>query len=531
MIKILFGSVLFVILYNLLFYPTVVGMGLGVFFAILNAYLFFVRTKQPGNLPLAVGSSLLAVLFATAIGWRANGMVQELDFLIAVFFTVVSAYFYKKEKTFRWDIISFLAVPLAAGGEFLASSLQFIFDHHGATLTSRHKAIFVPIVRGIVIAIPIVVILFKLLSGADPIFATLFGTLTFTPSWQLIISLSLFTVAFFWGITAVKDRFHLHAIPPEAIQEKESLSIEALIVSLGTAILFGLFLYVQFQYLFLEVPETQLQHLGINIATYSEYVRQGFFQLLIAAGIATSIVAFGARTIHAIENKFKLLLQGSMVILTLETELLLLSAAKRLSLYAGAHGLTISRILGIIFLVWLSAVLIILMYSLVKRIKRLYFFIAIFAITTGALVSVNVVPIDSIVAKSYPPTVNGQIDYIYIANLSSDARDAWPSIIKYAQNEWQNLAKIDSPTVEQERQVVSIRLVLSRLERTVFLLDTYPLIKWQAFNYSEYQARRLIQANRPLFDQIKVLREGIRKKEQKWADAQIKRDQQNQYKR
>lgn len=527
MIKILFGSVLFVALYNLLFYPTVIGIGLGAFFALVNVYLFFVRTKQPGNLPLAAGCSLLAVLFATAIGWRANGMVQELDFLIAVFFTVVSAYFYKKEKTFRWDIISFLAVPLAAGGEFLASSLQFIFDHHGATLTPRHKAIVVPIVRGIVIAIPIVVILFKLLSGADPIFATLYGPLTFSPSTQLIISLALFTGAFFWGITAVKDRFHLHAIPPEAIPEKESMSIEALIVSLGTAILFGLFLFVQIQYLFLEVPETQLQHLGINIATYSEYVRQGFFQLLIAAGIATTIVAISARKIHSMARPFKLVLQGSMMVVTIETELLLLSAAKRLSLYAGAHGLTISRILGMIFLVWLSAVLILLIYSLVKRIKRIHFFIALFVISTGALVSVNVVPIDSIVATSYPPTVNGQIDYIYIANLSSDARDAWSSIIRYAQNEWQTLSKLDSPTVDQERQVMSITLALTRLERTVFMLDTYPLITWQAFNYSEYQARRLIQANRPLFDQIPVIKEGITKKEQEWSDAQIKWNQQN----
>lgn len=519
MIKILFGSVLFVTLYNLLFYPTVIGIGLGVLFALFNAYLFFVQTKQPGNLHLAVGSSLVSVLFAAAVGWRANGLVQQIDLLMALFFTVVAAYFYKNEKPFHWGIISFLGLPLAALGEGLMSSFQFVSHHHGASAA---------IGWGIVIAIPIMVILFRLLSGADPIFAKLYGPLTFSPSWQLIISFVIFTFAFFWGVTTVKDRFQRWNIKPEAIPEKESTGIEALIVSLGTAILFGLFLSVQIQYLFLEVPETQLQHLGINISTYSEYVRQGFFQLLIAAGIATTMVAYSARRIHLMVSTGKRLLQSGMMVVTLETELLLLSAAKRLSLYAGAHGLTISRILGTIFLLWLCTALVVLVYSIVKRVKRMYFFFIFFAITMGAMVSVNVLPIDAIIATSYPPTVNQEIDYIYISMLSSDARDAWPSVIHFAQNEWQALAIMESPTVDQTRKVKSITIALSRLGRTVDYLDhKYALPTWQAFNYSEYQAYRLVQANRPLFDQIQVLKEEIAKKEQEWSDAQIKRNQQN----
>ena len=50
--------------------------------------------------------------------------------------------------------------------------------------------------------------------------------------------------------------------------------------------LFAFFLIIQLKYLFLHVEESDLKNLGINIATYSEYVRQGFFQLLIAATIA-----------------------------------------------------------------------------------------------------------------------------------------------------------------------------------------------------------------------------------------------------
>lgn len=532
MIKILFGSVLFVTLYNLLFYPTVIGIGLGVLFAILNAYLFFVRMKQPGNLHLAVSCSLVSVLFAAAIGWRANGMVQTINLAMALFLTVVAAYFYKYEKVFPWSIIAFLATPLAAVGEGLISSLQFISHRYQATQTKHRNATLVPIGRGVIIAVPILFILFKVLAGADPIFARIYGAPTFSLSPQLIISLVLFTAAFFWGITAVKDRFLLRNIPSEAIPEKASMSIEALMVTLSTAILFGLFLIVQLQYLFLDVPETQLQHLGINMTTYSEYVRQGFFQLLCAAGIATTIIAFSVRNIHFVTNSLKRVMQTSMIVVTLETELLLLSAAKRLSLYTGAHGLTVSRIFGIIFLMWLSAILVVLMYRIVRRVKGIYLFLSWMVITAGALMSVNILPIEAIIGTKYPPTINGQIDYQYIAMLSSDASASWIPVILHAQREWQTLGSVDIPTDEQTRNVASITLTLTRLGRTVDYLDKkYTAIKWQAFIDSEYQAYRLIQANRPLFDQIQILRDEIKKKEQKWSDAQIKRNQRDPIRR
>lgn len=531
MIKILIGSLLFVGLYNLFFYPTAIGIGLGLLFAILHIYLFFVRTKHPKNLFLAVGLSILSVFFAGAIGWRANGFVQEIDLLLALFLTICAAYFYKKEHVFTWGMFSFFIVPLAALGESLVSGYQFFTQNSFASHTQSHKAVY-GFLRGVIIAIPVLVVLFKLLSGADPIFAKLFGNVSFSVSLQAIISLFLFTLAFFWGITTVKDRFFITHIENEKPEIKGSIPIEALVVTVSAALLFGLYLYIQIKYLFIQVPEIQLQHLGINIKTYSEYVRQGFFQLLIAAGIATSIVAYILQTFHTIARKQKLPLQLSMMVLTLETEFLLVSAAKRLYLYAGAHGLTISRILGIVFLVWLSTVLLLMVVGTVKRIKKMYFFIIFFVITMSAFISINVLSIDSIIATSYPPTVNEEVDYIYITMLSPDAAISWPSFIRHAQDQWQTLAKADIPSLDQTRKVGSLNISLTRLGKKVDYLDRkYPITKtWQAFNFSEYQAYMLIQTNRPLFDQILSLKEAIAQKEREWSNARLKLNQQNQKK-
>lgn len=555
--KIIIGSLLFVGFYNLLFYPTVIGIGLGVLFAGLHIYLFSVRTNHVKTPFLAVGLSILSVFFATAIGLRANWIVQAIDLLVALFLSVCAAYFYKKEKQYSWGIFSFFIVPFAALGESLISGYGFLTHNNVATHAQSNKSKYYSIFRGVAIALPVLYVLYVLLSRADPIFAGLFRNLSFSLSTQATISLSLFTLGFFWGITKVKDRFLIKNSEKQKIGKKEDNAIEALIVTGSAALLFAVFLYIQIEYLFLQVPETQLQHLGINIKTYSEYVRQGFFQLLIAAGIATSIVACFLQTIHIMAQKQKFYVQLSMILLTLETEFLLISAAKRLYLYADAHGLTRSRIFGIVFLVWLSAVLILMLIGTVKQIKRMYFFISFFLITLVAFVSINILSIDSIIATSYPPTVNKEIDYVYIARLSPDAASSWPSIIQRAQVEWDTLAKLTSPSDDQTRKVNNLHSALTLLRGNVFELDrkytTDPkkymslytdtengpdasyarwkegnLVKtWQAFNISEYQAYRVIQQNLNLFNQIQPLIMTIAQKEQDWSDARDKVNQKN----
>ncbi len=260
--KIIVGSFLFVGLYNLLFYPTLIGIGLGVLFAALHVYLYFVRATHVRNLFLAVGLSILSIFFAGAIGWRANWIVQAIDLLLALFLSVCAAYFYKKEKQYSWGIFSFLIVPFAALGESIISNYQFLTHNSIATHAQSNKMVYLAIFRGVVIATPVLVVLYVLFSRADPIFAKLFGNVSFSLSRQAIISLSLFTLGLFWGITTVKDRFLIKSAETDKTGEKEGNLIETLVVTGSAALLFAVFLYIQIEYLFLQVPETQLQHLG-----------------------------------------------------------------------------------------------------------------------------------------------------------------------------------------------------------------------------------------------------------------------------
>lgn len=532
--KIILGSFAFVGLFNILFYPTVLGIGIGLLFFFFHLYLFVVRSKEATHVRFALLLSIISILFATLIGVIANGVVQTLDLLLAIFLSFVAGYFYKKETPFPFTIFSFLLAPLRV---LVASSISinnFFSSHKLKKSSEKYTAMYNAIFRGVIIAVPILFILFFLLSSADPIFHTITSSISFSLSTQFVISLVLFFVCFVWGITRVKDALGSEQKAKLFTISGEKLVVESLIVTLSAATLFAVFLVIQLRYLFLQVPETELYQLGINAQTYSEYVRQGFFELLIAATIASSILAFVLQYLHRLITQHKLYVKIGMLFLTLETELLLLSAGKRLYLYEQAHGLTRSRFFGIVFLFWLSFILMLLFIAIVKKIDKKYFFTALLAITISAFVASNSIPVDALIATKYQPTINHEIDYGYIMGLSPETSDSWFFFITKAEKSWKTLASKKQPTDDEQRKVTELRIALGELNQTIMYLDkkytkqskNYTPVRtqyfsenqntWQAFNISEYQAYQKIQKHRQLFMKVEILIKEIDKKQSMW---------------
>jgi hypothetical protein len=239
-----------------------------------------------------------------------------------------------------------------------------------------------------------------------------------------------------------------------------------------------------------------------------------------------------------------------MLVLTLETELLLVSAGKRLYLYAHAHGLTTSRIFGMIFLLWLSLVLLLLLGAILRKMKRVYFFGAFFVITALSFISFNIFSMDGLIATKYPPTINKEVDYTYILSLSPEAAQAYPPFMQFAKKEWGELSAKTLPTEDENRRREELRPELWRLQRIVFYLDrkyttdskkyihiydtetekrldkefSASLKTWQAFNSSEYTAYLLIRENRSLFDQIPAMLTNISEREKVWIEESARRN-------
>jgi hypothetical protein len=532
--KILIGSIVFVGIYNFLFYPTLPGVGLGVLFLLIHLYLYLVRHPKTQNLPAAICLSITSITFAAFTGWRANGVVQFWDIFLAVTLSFVSGYLYKLEAKFSGGLFSSLFIPISTFFYSLFSALNF-FSHRQHQIKHPDRSdLYKGILRGLIIAVPIVFLLFLLLIGADPIFRTLIESFSFSVSPQFVLSIIILVICLVWGITQISTALNLVIGKILPYEGNDKPLVESLVVSASIVLLFTGFLCFQIRYLFLSVPELDLKHLGINVATYSEFVRQGFFQLLMAAAISGSVIAFIIRYLHRIKLPEVIYLKISLIILTLETELLLVSAGKRLFLYEQAHGLTRSRIFGIVFLIWLAIFLIIFFAATIKKIKSINILRTLIILTITAFVSLNIIPIDRLIATKYPPTVNHEIDYIYLMSLSPEISEIWPKFINGAQNKLnqltQNRTKLENVDFTK---LMELNIPLNEINNWVYYLDhkynpnpdkyipliydqhkfEYPQpigkLKWQTFNLSEYQAYQNIYNHREDFMKLKPLLEEI----------------------
>lgn len=497
------AALIFVVLYNLLFFHTQPGLGTGLTFLFLNFYFFTVKDTNAKNLSVAVLASIVSTTFAFLFILRASGVVQLIDIAAATFFSLVALYFYKYQGQFSFAVARFISLPLVVTGSSVGGFFK-LFQADSWSGTSLEQRSASSLIRGLVITIPTFVVLLFLLVQADPIFNKLTSNIFSGVGERIVKSVIIFLGLLGLGLATYK-------VQEELVGEKivEGKSHELIVIIGSVTALFAAFILVQFRYLFSSVGERELAELGINSLTYSEYVRKGFFELLIAASIACGLLLYVLRYFEKLRGKLAVVVHLFSTILTIETGFLLLSAVKRLLLYADAHGLTRARVFGFVFLVWLGILLIIFLVQLFQRVKQQWFFASVVVATLFVLMLVNIINIDGLIATSYKPTVNGEIDYYYIANLSPDAEESWQSAIEDAVATVSRLEGIANISPEQNRQLYYRNFTLRKLQEKIdYLLhkyDTKEGISWQAFNISEYLTYKKVAANRKFYEQIPVL--------------------------
>ncbi|MEX2028120.1 MAG: DUF4153 domain-containing protein [Candidatus Curtissbacteria bacterium] len=506
--KTLIASFVFVLLFNLFFYRAIFGISTFLFFAALNALFFFNRLDNKKNLLIGAFFSGASCLFALFFAFRASEINFAVNFLGAVFFSLAALYFYRKEKDYKFNIFEFLATPPFV----FAGSAVGLFQNLGKEMNSNKKnKSLLAIIRGAIIAIPVVLVLFFILNSADPIFSR-FSQLFFQDIGQRFwVSLVVFAATLFLGLTKITSIFDSE----KPVGAREGKLQELLVIVGSVAILFALFILVQVRYLFVQVSEQDLASLGIKSLTYSEYVRKGFVELLIAASIGSLVVVYALRFLRHVAGKKWL--QVALGVLVVEVGLLLWSDFQRLVLYQAEHGLTRIRVFGFIFLLWLLVVLVVLFVRVFWKIKRKILFWAIVVSSVVALSVASFVNIDGLVATKFVPTVNDEVDYYYISSLSADAASGWQGLILDAEGKIGELEEKSAISAEDNRQLYWRQKALENLvSKLSFLLNKYGTAnqlaawnqlaltddapnaeprKWQNFNLSEFMAYGKVTAD------------------------------------
>ncbi len=502
-IRIIALSATFVLLYNMLFFHTQPGLGTALLFLLLNLYFFTVKGSNTKNLPIAVLASVIGTVFAFLFIVRASGVVQFIDIVAGIFFSLVALYFYKYHGQFSFQIARFVSLPFVVIAHSIGGFLK-LFRADSWSETPLEGKGTVSLIRGLIIAIPTFAVLLFLLIQADPIFNKLTQNIFSGIGERTVKSLIIFLALLGFGLATYK-------LQEQTSEERiaEGKSHELVVITGSVIALFAAFILVQFRYLFSSVGERELAELGINSLTYSEYVRKGFFELLVASSVACGLLLYVLRYFKQLRGKLAVVVHLFGTILTIETGFLLLSAVKRLLLYADAHGLTRARIFGFVFLIWLGILLIIFLVQLLQRVKQQWFFGSIVAATLFVLMLVNIINVDGLIATSYKPTVNGEVDYYYLANLSADGEQSWQSAIEDSIETVSRLEGVASISSEQNRQLYYRSFTLRKLQEKISYLlhkyDTKEGMNWQAFNISEYLAYKKITANLSFYEQIPAL--------------------------
>ena len=279
---------------------------------------------------------------------------------------------------------------------------------------------------GLVISVPILITLLALLSNADVVFSKIlndclvfdfdFGKVFFVSLTFLFIFLSAYCIMRFFSKKSIKEEVsdHRHMEPVIAITVLSLISV-----------IYLLFSVVQIVYLFLgngTLPDGY---------TYSQYAREGFFELLAVSIINFVMVLF-------INNYFKesRLLKALMTIISLCTYIMIASSFMRIMMYINAALLTHLRIWVLWGLAVLSLLFVAVIISIYKHGFPLFKYSIIVVSILYALLSFA--RPDYIIAKynlTYMNTIEKGIaeqDYDYLENLSTDAA----VVIKDYKDDW-----------------------------------------------------------------------------------------------
>jgi len=328
---------------------------------------------------------------------------------------------------------------------------SFIIIPHGLAFlfeAFRHREadqkMWLSIGRGLLIALPLLLVFGMLFASADQVFGQFFinffqifrlfsvsewiehGTVIAIIAWLAsgAVAVGLLHTAVFNGNRPDAER-GTSATKPKKHPFTLNM-IEACIVLGMIDLLFGAFVLVQFRYFF--GGETALQSAAIS---YAQYAQRGFAELMAVSALTLGVVLWLDWVTVRSGARQKGLFRGLATVLVALTTVILLSAANRMLLYEEAFGFTHLRVVVHIVIYWMAALFVAFLLSL-YRVREHIFSLGVLVVIIGIAATINVIGLDTYMAeRNIERFENGaQLDFAYLNTLTVDA--ARPILAYYA---------------------------------------------------------------------------------------------------
>ena len=435
---------------------------------------------------------LLPIAYLAAVSFfRQEPMTLFLSVAMTLFLMGIFAITYLGGQWLNYGLLDYFLGYLRLIGSMIVRPLGFsaeIKKEQPSAGEKRSSRIW-PVVRGIVIALPVVAIFASLLSAADPIFEKRFADfidLFNIDNLPEYIFRLVYILIFAYALAGT----YLHAAQKsdEQVSDKKLISqflgfTESTIVLGSVVILFVAFVVIQFQYFF-----GGQANINIEGYTYSEYARKGFGELVAVAFFSLlMLLGLGAITRRESDGQRKTFsaLGGTLVGLVI---VILVSAYQRLVLYELAYGFSRLRTYTHVFMIWLGLLLVAVVILEVLRRERSIGLTMILA-ALGFVISLSVLNVDAfIVRENVQREIQGigdetftqgrsDLDAQYFLDLSDDAV---PALVKAFTDE-------SLPITVHEK--LGAALACKQHDREQATRD----IPWQSFNVARYAADTLFK--------------------------------------
>ncbi len=324
---------------------------------------------------------------------------------------------------------------LRLGGSMLARPVIFLMERKKQAQASSEPVIpvskpgwkrFWAILRGVLIAIPILVIFTALLSSADLVFAQRVHAFVSLFRLENLPQYLFRCIYILVGAYALAGTF-LHAAQKSLDEKLTGMDkplvpsflgfTEAAVVLGAVVTLFTLFAVVQFQYFF-----GGQANIGVQGYTYAEYARKGFGEL-VAVAFFSMLLFLGLSTVVKRQGQVQhRVFSGLGLGMVALVGVMLFSAFQRLVLYEAAYGFSRLRAYTHIFMIWLGVLLAVVVVLDILRKERAFALAALLA-SIGFAVTLTLLNVDGfIVRQNVARAVDGgSLDVAYLASLSSDS--------------------------------------------------------------------------------------------------------------
>lgn len=395
------------------------AMPMGINVAIWTVLLLGVAAYvigRPGE--LAFGT-IGALIVAGGIVWRDSHTLVALDFLLLLLFFAFLSLRARGVREWATGILTVgaalvMSAALSVSGVFHVAFVDVKWRELQPGALTRRALV---VLRGFLIALPLLLIFIALLTSADEAFATILKNL-FNIDFPLVIGHVLFTLVIAIPVAGYLRSILTPAALPD-IQRPSWFQLAAPETNIAIAlvdILFALFVAVQLRYFF---GGAALVKVAPKL-TYAEYARRGFFELVAVAALVLPLLLVAEWLIDK-SGRMKLF-RGLALVQILLVFVILVSAYRRMQLYVDEFGLTELRVYTTAFM-FLIAALLAWFAATVLTGRRQHFFIGAVACGLVAVIVLHAINPDALIVRTNVAK-NRALDVEYLKSLSADADPA-----------------------------------------------------------------------------------------------------------